>query len=167
MSEIVRKVCMVGDPAVGKTSLIRRFVLDSFSDKYLATIGTKVTKKELRVGFDDIKLMIWDVLGQEHTRLKSVYFKGAKGALIVCDLSRKETIEGLEEWLEKFHAVAGRVPVVFIGNKADLVSDGNFEKIVPKLAQSTFMRASAKTGENVELAFKKLAEMVRGVGDDV
>jgi len=165
MSEIVRKVCMVGDPAVGKTSLIRRFVLDSFSDKYLATIGTKVTKKELKIGKDEIKLMIWDVLGQEHTRLKSVYFKGAKGALIVCDLSRKETIEGLSEWLEKFYEVAGVVPVVFIGNKADLAHDDYFEKKVPRIKNSFYLKTSAKTGENVEIAFTKLAELIRGEND--
>ena len=93
---IKKKICLLGDAAVGKTSLIRRYVMDKYDDEYLSTLGTKVTKKEVEV-IDDfnfvefqLTFMLWDVLGQkEFKRIHQAAFQGTKGALIVCDLSRQ------------------------------------------------------------------------------
>src|SRR2546430_10752896 len=94
------KVCLIGEAAVGKTSLIRRFVLDNFDDKYIQTLGTKVSKKELASpspdGTGDLKIdmTIWDIMGQKGFRelLKEAYFYGARGIIAVCDVTRRETL---------------------------------------------------------------------------
>ncbi|HLE46260.1 MAG TPA: Rab family GTPase, partial [Thermoplasmata archaeon] len=101
------KICLVGEAAVGKTSLIRRFVLDDFDDKYIQTLGTKVSKKELTlpssVGDSELKvdMTIWDIMGQKGFRelLKDAYFYGAHGALAVCDVTRRGTLEDLRGWI--------------------------------------------------------------------
>ena len=92
MQQKISKICIVGDPAVGKTSLIRRFVFDKYDDKYISTLGTKISKKDVLYNDKKIEMtmMIWDVIGQQS--FKSIHksaFKGAKGAFIVCDLTRK------------------------------------------------------------------------------
>src|SRR2546425_2377432 len=93
------KICLVGEAAVGKTSLIRRFVLDDFDDKYIQTLGTKVSKKELSVSQDGeavkVDMTIWDIMGQKGFRelLKEAYFYGAKGVIAVTDVTRKTTLD--------------------------------------------------------------------------
>src|SRR6058998_257115 len=97
------KVCLVGEAAVGKTSLIRRFVLDDFDDKYIQTLGTKVSKKELSLpgpagdGKLKVDMTIWDIMGQKGFRelLKEAYFYGAKGIFAVCDVTRRVTLDDL------------------------------------------------------------------------
>ena len=99
------KICLVGEKAVGKTSLIRRYVLNMFDDHYITTIGTKVSKKEVRV-FNpekdllvDVDMTIWDIMGEKGFRelLKDAYFYGANGILAVCDLSRRRTLDDLDD----------------------------------------------------------------------
>ena len=124
---IKRKILLLGDASVGKTSLIRRFVVDKFSDDYITTIGTKVTKKDLR--FDqgnrtvDLSMMIWDVLGQKgYKGIQESAFRGARGVILVFDLTRPETKASFDEyWIPRVRAVAGPIPMVVVGNKVDLV----------------------------------------------
>ncbi len=166
------KVCLVGEAAVGKTSLIRRFVLDNFDDKYIQTLGTKVSKKELTAGNVDpsgdikIDMTIWDIMGQKGFRelLKEAYFYGAKGILAVCDGTRKKTLEDLDDWIEGVYSVTGKIPIEFLANKVDLkdevqVSEGDMIQAA-KAYDSPFHFTSAKTGANVELAFQSLAERI-------
>src|SRR5256712_2100301 len=109
------KVCLVGEAAVGKTSLIRRFVLDDFDDKYIQTLGTKVSKKELQVprpkGNDPLKvdMTIWDIMGQKGFRelLKEAYFYAARGILAVCEVTRPPTFADLAHWIEGVSSVTG------------------------------------------------------------
>src|SRR3972149_733291 len=102
---IKRKILLLGDGAVGKTSFIRRFVVDKFSDDYITTIGTKVTKKDLRIESPskavELTFMIWDVLGQKgYKNIQESAFQGSKGALLVYDVTRPETVVSLAEyWL--------------------------------------------------------------------
>jgi small GTP-binding protein len=90
------KLCLLGDGAVGKTSLVRRFVFDVFDDKYLMSFGTKVVKKEIKVGDTELDMMIWDILGQRTKDvLHAAYYRGATGALAVCDFTRPDTMKNL------------------------------------------------------------------------
>ncbi len=166
------KVCLVGEAAVGKTSLIRRFVLENFDDKYIQTLGTKVSKKELSAPNVDpsgelkIDMTIWDIMGQKGFRelLKEAYFYGAKGILAVCDATRKKTLEDLDDWIEGVYSVTGKIPIEFLANKVDLkdqvqVTEDDLVQAA-KAYDSLFHFTSAKTGENVELAFQSLAERI-------
>ncbi|UCD92093.1 MAG: GTP-binding protein [Methanobacteriota archaeon] len=170
--QIKMKICMVGDGAVGKTSLIRRYVFDEFSDRYLQTMGTKVTKREIDMKHPDTKedlhidLTIWDIIGQKGFRklLQEAYFQGAKGVLGVCDLTRENTLQGLNEWIGSVREVAGDIPVLVIGNKTDLRDDIQIEEAeLAKLGDghgTSYLLTSAKTGENVEIAFVKVVERI-------
>ena len=169
--ELIKKICLLGDAAVGKTSLIRRYVHSSFDDKYITTIGTKVTKKSLvfKHPSKDLKvrisLLIWDILGQkEYSRLHPVYYQGAEGGLIVSDGTRPVTIKSLEEWAIGFQRTVGKVPFVFLVNKSDLFDKSTFdlseaERIAQKYNGKVYF-SSAKTGENVERSFLELGNIL-------
>jgi small GTP-binding protein len=172
---IVKKICLLGNGKVGKTSLIRKFVFDTFADKYIKTFGTKVTKKKLTIQRSDIKwnltFLIWDILGQKmHDRLHSAYYKGAAGSLIVCDVTRKETLESLEDWINVFHNTVLKQPVIFLGNKCDMLDEAEFgAEELGKLASKfniPFYLTSAKSGEDVEKAFYNLGELIIARRDD-
>lgn len=159
------KVCFIGDAGVGKTSLIKRYVLDVFDDRYIATIGTKVTKKIVDVdGQVKVMMLVWDIMGQKGFRelLREAYFFGAHGAIAVCDLTNKETLEELRYWIKALTDVAGDVPIVFAGNKVDLENDRvikeeDLQELASKYKGKAYL-TSAKTGQNVEAVFKTLAE---------
>ncbi len=160
---------MLGDPSVGKTSLIRRFVIDEFSDNYLSTIGTKVSEKDLKLKKDGHEVMfhlvIWDIAGQHSfTSVAPSLFKGCQGALIICDVTRKQTLDDLHNWIYNLNKNAGEVPYVVLVNKWDLADRKAFELVdVERVAQgheSCCLHTSAKTGHNVEAAFKRLGELM-------
>jgi len=103
---ITKKICLLGDPAVGKTSLIHRYVYDVFDDKYLSTIGAKITKKKNVVEIPgarfnvEITLLVWDIAGQmKFGNVHQSYYKGAEGALVVADITRSETFEHIVNWI--------------------------------------------------------------------
>ena len=169
-SFVKRKIVLLGDASVGKTSLIRRFVLDQFSDEYLMTIGVKVTKKDLRFEFGprvvDLSLLIWDVLGQKgYKSLHESAFFEAKGVLLVHDLTRPETRESLENyWMDRVRAINGPIPGVIVGNKVDLVpsrteAQEEVDAVARRFGTRGFL-SSAKTGENVQEAFMTLGRAV-------
>ena len=166
------KVCLVGEGAVGKTCLIRRFIHDQFDDRYISTLGAKVSKKEVVVGNPKtngeiaIDMTIWDIMGEKGFRelLKEAYFHGAQGILAVCDITRKDTLHELNDWIAAVNRVTGNIPVQFLANKSDLrdqakVTDVDV-KVLADSHKSPFLFTSAKTGENVEASFVKLAEMI-------
>ncbi len=167
---VKRKVLLLGDGAVGKTSMIRRFVVDKFSDDYITTIGTKVTKKDLRLespsGATDLTFMIWDVLGQKgYKGIQDSSFQGAKGALLIYDVSRPETAESLQDyWIPHLLDITDAIPIVVVGNKVDLVASRrsaqeDLDELKDVLEVKGFL-SSAKTGENVEAGFLALAKSV-------
>lgn len=166
------KVCLLGDGAVGKTSLIRRFVDNMFNEDYLLTIGTRTSKKKVIINKPEMKkefhitFIIWDIMGQISFRklLHPTYLKGAKGALLVCDLTRKETLEHLDDWIDSLY-VEGRVmPSIFVANKSDRGSELTFGvneiENVASAYDSPYYLTSAKTGMNVEETFRTLGEMI-------
>ncbi len=162
------KLCLAGASAVGKSSLVRRYVLNEFDDHYTATVGTKVSKKQVSVPLKTeepimVNLMIWDIMGQMGFRelLQEQYFQGAQGILAVADVTRRDTLDDLYIWIDQIDRVAGSVPIVLAVNKVDLPSEKHIpEAEIRKFAHAfdcDIVRTSAKTGENVEEVFWRLA----------
>ena len=168
--EMKSKVCLIGDPGVGKTSLVSRFVLNAFSEKYLSTVGTVVSKKTIlikypKTGMVDHTFLIWDIVGQQRLqKLHRMYYRGAKGAILVCDVTRKETLEHLPHWLELLASVEENLPTILLVNKTDMmdewaISTEDIDEFKNKLNFTSYM-TSAKTGKNVEEAFLHLGKII-------
>lgn len=171
---ISKKICMIGDFSVGKTSLIRRFVDRQFSDKYLSTVGVKISRKAVEVPGEageskDLQLLIWDIEGQ--TKFKAIapsYLLGAKGAIIVADVSRPETIESLPDHIKLFLSVNQKGFTIVALNKFDLIDSEKMEKILQanqfkeKEQVLGVFPTSAKTGANVDQIFADLAAKMIG-----
>ena len=157
--KFIRKVCLLGDGGVGKTSLVRRYVEDVFSDSYIISFGTKVSKKVIDLGEVELTLMIWDILGQKSDdALHAAYYRGANGALLVCDMTRPETIAHLVKWKEDFLKASPGALIVAAANKSDLASSTQMSELQEHSAAlgTEFIRTSAKTGEGVEQLFMTL-----------
>ena len=174
---LVKKISLLGDPAVGKTSLIHRFVYDNFDDSYLSTIGAKVTKKSQFYSTEDydgipqdtkLSFLIWDIAGQKAFKnIHQTYYVGSEGALVVCDLTRKETLDNLLDWISELFKVVRNVPVLVLANKDDLPEEeicfGEPEiRAVASQINAPYYFSSAKTGHNVDTAFQKLGELILG-----
>lgn len=167
------KVALVGDSGVGKTSLIRRFVLDEYDDKYIHTVGTKVTKIKLTVpqGVDteiEVDLSIFDIMGQKGFRdmVKDTFFHDVQGLFAVCDITNRQSLEDLQDWIATGLESGGDAPVYILVNKKDLVDRAQYgEQAISKIAEpweATIVMTSAKTGENVESAFNAIAVEIAG-----
>jgi small GTP-binding protein len=169
MSLLQKKVCLLGDFAVGKTSLVRRFIEGIFDDKYLSTIGAKVDRKTLRLETNgdaaELSMLIWDLAGGEKfDRVMSSYYRGAAGAVLVCDLTRAETLSSLTRYINDFWGINPHTPLVMVGNKADLVEQqvitpANLAAVAGEYRLPWFT-SSAKTGENVEALFATLGRQL-------
>jgi small GTP-binding protein len=165
---IQKKICMLGSFAVGKTSLVSRFVRSVFSDKYHSTVGVKVDKKAVAVGEDQVDLLLWDLYGEdEFQKLRTSYLRGSSGYLLVVDGTRRETLEKAVVLQNRAREAVGPVPFVLVLNKADLVDKWELEdSAVDALVQQGWstVRTSAKTGEGVEQTFLTLARRIVGSG---
>jgi small GTP-binding protein len=170
LRDILKKVVLLGDGGVGKTSLIARYVINKFDDKYIATIGTKVSRKDIQLIkpnlIINLRMMIWDILGQkEYSKIRSASLSGAQGLILVGDLSRPETIRSLPDfWLKEVRSVCGDIPTVMVGNKLDIADKSGMastllETTGQKLGYPT-MLCSAKTGDNVESIFTTLGDIL-------
>jgi len=175
LKHVKAKVCLVGDVAVGKTSLIKRFVQDHFDDRYIATVGTKVTKKSVDVMWKSapatLDMMVWDIMGEKGFRalLRDAYFEGSHGVIAVCDLTRKDTFYDLNNWVQMIRKQVGNVPIVFLGNKVDLrerlvVSEDQLTRM-GAIHNAPHFLASAKSGQGVNEAFQALASSIGQHGE--
>src|SRR5438034_8282054 len=123
------KVVLLGDGGVGKTSLVRRFVVDQYSDDYITTVGTKVSKRSVSIGSPlaevEMVMQIWDVLGQKgYSGVQETAIKGAQGVLLVYDTTNDESRRALEDyWIPAVWRLAGRAPTLFARNESDDLSD--------------------------------------------
>jgi len=153
-----KKVCMVGEFAVGKTSLTQRFVNNIFSDKYLTTVGVKIDVASV----DDTKLVVWDIAGRDSlSPLNANYLVGAAAVVLVADGTRASTVDALPDLKKTVEQRIGSVPMIIAINKHDnsnwLLSDEQSQKLAGMGVQS--MNTSAKEGENVDLIFNQLVSM--------
>ncbi|HEY6118954.1 MAG TPA: Rab family GTPase [Pyrinomonadaceae bacterium] len=158
---IQKKVCMLGTFAVGKTSLVRRFVESIYSDKYHTTVGVKVDKKVLQLGETELTLVLWDVEGtQSEHELRKSYLRGASGYLLVADGTRQDTLYKALAIQTRAEETIGKVPFLLLMNKADLSEQwaiSERESVALKDKGWDVITTSAKTGVGVEDAFQTLA----------
>ena len=169
MITLSKKVCLLGDFAVGKTSLVRRFVYNLFEDKYLSTIGVKVSRKVLVVPKGDamveLTMILWDLAGsEEFDSVRISYLRGAAGALAVCDMTRVATLDHIHTYVRELWSVSPKAPVILVANKVDLVGQHQFgETQIQATAADLripYHITSAKTGEHVEEAFRQLGRLL-------
>jgi small GTP-binding protein len=157
------KFVFLGDGAVGKTSLVGRYVYDSFEGDYLATIGTDIHIKMVNVGDTVVKLVIWDIAGQDNfAQLRRAYYMNASGAFFVFDTTRPETVERVDEWLNALFTVTGKIPLVLLENKVDLesaIKEGTRDSVI-KQHDVQIIPTSAKEDMNVEEAFQKMTREI-------
>ena len=161
----IKKIVLMGEARVGKTSLVRRYVTGYFNPAYQITLGTTIMKKEVEYIDQIISLSIWDVGGQEvFKQIRTKYFYGSSGALAVCDAANRKSFERLPEWVDSFRAIVGEKPIMFLANKVDLknleVTTEDMEELTRKYKNSNYMFTSAKEGINVEVAFYNLVRMM-------
>lgn len=165
MHTVQKKVCLLGDFAVGKTSLIRRFVEGRFDDRYLSTIGVKISRKTVARDDHLLNLLIWDLAGgDDFSKASTSYLRGAAGALLVCDLTRAATLDTLTDYAQQLKALDETAVLVLVGNKADLLDERQISDEALAAAAAAFaapyLLTSALTGQHVEAAFQHLADAI-------
>ncbi|MFW9988531.1 MAG: Rab family GTPase [Candidatus Odinarchaeota archaeon] len=161
-SQFKFKITLFGPGGVGKTSLLLRYIKDYFSDDLKKTIGSNFLIKDVELDGKNVRLLLWDIGGQpQFHKLRTIYFKGSNAALGVFDLSSSQTLLKIPGWISSIKkTVKKAIPMVLIGNKVDLereVDRLEAEDLAKRL-NCEYLETSAKTGENVELAFEKIAK---------
>ena len=167
------KVAICGDGAVGKTSLINRFVEGTFTREYLITLGVEITKYGREVRGDDVNLILWDLAGQDQfSKVREIFFSGTSAAILVFSHEQSEegerSFQHLQKWLEHIREHCGDIPIILFGNKIDLLdenlqldenypkSDANLKKLATDLGILDYFQTSALTGEGVMSSFRIL-----------
>ena len=162
------KVCVFGDGAVGKTTLVNRYLTGNFSQSYKITIGADFYIKKLDIGDKGITLQIWDFAGEDKFRfLLPTYASGSSGGIFMYDITRHSSIENVENWLEVFKkSFKSRfidIPLIMVGGKNDLeekrvISNEEGSEMAKKHNFYEHIECSSKTGENVEEIFKSISQ---------
>ena len=160
--QYVLKVCVVGDGAVGKTSLIIRYTEGHFRESYIMTVGTSFAVKELDFGDTLVRLQLWDLAGQPHfSSVRPVFYRGAAGMILVFDVTRRQTFEAITGWYTEVSQVTGTIPTVLLANKVDLVDQrqASTEECMAYAQQLGwgYFETSAKEGHGVTEAFRQIA----------
>ena len=169
VAKLNKKVCLLGDFAVGKSSLVRRFVYNLYQDKYISTIGVKVSRKTIAIPQADtlteLTLMLWDLAGsEEFNQMQASYMRGAVGAVLVCDLTRPDTLMNLSTYTADLLSIAPQARFIIAANKNDLVdqhqlSVSQIEATATEL-NAPYYLTSAKTGHEVETLFRHLGQLL-------
>lgn len=162
--EYAFKLILGGEGGVGKTSMVHRFVEDSFLTDYKSTIGTSIMKKECDFeGLESkVRFVIWDLAGQsQFKRVRQSYLSKAETGILVFDVTRRDTFDNLEGWYKESRDVSPTISLILVGNKIDLVEDRIISteegEGLAKRLNLSYIETSAKTGENINDAFKMLA----------
>jgi small GTP-binding protein len=162
--KITLKIIIIGEAAVGKTSLVKKFVSGQFSKDYRSSIGTNIyTKKIVLEDKKIVTLQLWDIAGQERwINMRHSYYSGAKGVIIVGDLNRKNTFDQIEKfWVQEIKQYCSSAPIILLANKTDLLNKIEEQEIISlgkRIKADLVLFTSAKTGDNVELAFLRISE---------
>ena len=162
MRVVKKKICLLGEYAVGKTSLIRRFVEGTFDEKYLSTIGVNISRKSVAREDYRLELIIWDLAGgEEFSAINSTYVRGAVGGIVACDLTRPNTLENLAQYVQLIREVTPQAPVLVAANKSDLLEERRLTdqdlELFCKKQNLSWQITSAKSGDQVQELFQLLA----------
>ena len=163
-SDYIFKIVLIGDTSVGKSCLLTRFADDQFTENYVTTIGVDFRFKTMIVMDKIVKVQVWDTAGQERYRsITNAYYRGAEGILIVFDVTKKESFENIQNWINEVTVYTGKdVIMICLGNKNDL-KKGIDKKDIYEFQKKTgleIINVSAKTGDGVEEAFKHIIELL-------
>ena len=167
----VYKVCVVGDGGVGKTSLVRKSINNTFSENYIMTIGSNFSVKPVILSEYpnyDITLSVWDLAGQEHFKVvRPPFYKGAKAIIYVYDLTRISSFSNILNWKKEAEKVIGSTPNILVGNKLDLIKpderraqEEDINELMGKLNTDAYFETSAKEGINVEVIFEEVSKKI-------
>ena len=164
--KFILKILTAGEGGVGKTTLLHRFVEGKFSSSTRMTIGVEFFLKDVEIDGANVTLQLWDFGGQERFRfLLNNYVLGAKGAFLMFDLTRPNTLENLQQWVDICRSSDPNLPILFLGTKIDLadeimIDDDYAKSFVDEFKMFDYLKVSSKTGENVNVAFETLTKKV-------
>lgn len=160
--DMIFKIVLIGDTSVGKTNILTKYLSDEFDPESKATVGVEFGTKNFKIENNIVKVQIWDTAGQERYRsITNAYYKGAKGSLLIYDITNKKSFENLEKWISDIKTNGDdNISIILVGNKSDLenkrvisIEEG---KNKAKLYKFAFMETSALNGNNIEKAFNEL-----------
>ena len=164
--DMIFKILVIGDTGVGKSNLLLRYVKNEFAGDMRSTVGVEFGTKMMKIDGYEVKAQIWDTAGQERYRaITSAYYKGAKGVLIVYDITRKNTFDNVDKWLNDFKMKCDEdAAIIIVGNKSDLIQEREVSKeeatLKAQINHLAFFETSAKENENVHSAFFSLMQQV-------
>jgi small GTP-binding protein len=168
--DFIFKICVIGDGAAGKTSLIKRFTQGSFNKDYIKTLGAQFSRYEKVLGAKGeirARLFFWDIAGQaEFSFMRPTFYNGAKATVCVFDLTRDETRDNVATWIDDISKYCGNLPTVCFGNKSDLLDDetkyddSKIKSIADEKKFLNFYKTSAKTGKHVQDAFNSIIDIL-------
>ena len=164
--EMMFKVVLVGDSFVGKTNIMSKYLKNEFHEDSKATVGVEFGSRQFNIEGHVVKAQIWDTAGQERYKaITSAYYKGAKGAFVVYDITRKESFENVSKWAEQLKSTADKnLTIIIVGNKTDLedqrqVTSEEGQNKANSL-ESAFIETSAASGSNLDKAFEMMINEV-------
>lgn len=167
MSKQIVKIVIIGEPAVGKTSLVKKYISSSTISDYRASIGTNISIKETNINYNSkstkVSIQLWDIAGQERwTQMRHMYYRGSHGAFIVADMTRRNTFEHIETfWYPDIIKYCEGIPIILLANKSDLkenITEKELDILKKKINAKSLLITSVKSGDNIEKAFKLIAE---------
>ena len=164
--DLLFKLILIGDSCVGKSNILLKYLKNQFNENSKTTIGVEFGTKNIIINNKRIKIQIWDTAGQERYRsITSAYYKGAKGALIVYDITRKNTFDNIDKWITDLKLNGDKnICIIIVGNKSDLNEQREVDKELGKkkaeMFKTAFMETSALNGENISKAFEEVIEQI-------
>lgn len=166
--EMIFKIVLIGDSFVGKSNILSKYLKNEFNEDSKATVGVEFGSKATTIEGHSIKVQIWDTAGQERYKaITNAYYKGALGAFLVYDITRKETFDNVDKWISELKTNGSKnISILIIGNKCDLDDKRQITKAdaeqKAKNYNVAYMETSALSGENIEVAFETI---IKGIYD--